>query len=304
MKKVYAILFLIGVLFFSGCASSNVKQGSDSEIVNGRGLEVDFQIDDNRISVGKIAYKLTLENSGKNPVELVRGDNFKIRTKQDWSSGEIITSESINSFYSKIFEENNERIIRNGEEIIVSGVLEINPDFLREADLENIDLEILINYNYKTEFTNNVIIDTTYEMGTDLFKVDGNVKQAAPVQITKIKLEPTLSKGNYELNFYFDDKGNRQMGDDGSVKLSNLKFEFSRDDIASSCKPYYEIGDKFQSVDEYVLNENVGDFVVICEVSIDENLGFYNTIISGSFEYDYNLKFTETIDLPEKDSRN
>lgn len=295
MEKTFSLIFLAFLLIFTGCSGiSNTKSGPVEKLISGKGLEVDFDIDDEYISSGKLRYEITLENSGELPVVLKR-ENFILSYSPD---DEIITSDSIESFYNKVFDGNSKIEIYSGQEFSTAGVLNIKNNFLTDTILSEFKIRLSINYDYSTQFSNNILIDTTYKKGSELFDITDKLSQAAPIVIDDIEMIPELEEGEFELIYYFDNNGYAGDMDNVYVEIKNVDMGIGTNSI--SCNPRIKDGDNFREVSKYFISSDMeGELIALCPVSLNSN-DIYNTITFGSFDYNYEMEFSEVISLPEK----
>lgn len=307
LSSLLSILFLM--LFFAGCSLSS-QSGDYTKIQNednsGNGLEVNFDIDDSRSTFKILRYDLTFYNSGKENVKLSK-DNIKIIASPIRSDGgNQFTSESINTLYSNIFQSSSELIlVQNQPELTIGGILEINDDYFKN-DLkqdDNFDINLNINYDYKTSFSNNLKLELDQK---NVLKSINSLSQAAPIQISKIEIHQ-IGIDSYEIGFWIQDYGKRP-NTGNAVNLENFQFTFSKDENLQNCN-YWEkesgslinkgpisSGVKMQSRTEKIL--------ISCPIDLsnfDKNAPF-TTSIRGSFDYNYKFTIKKKVSLPKDKS--
>ncbi len=300
MKKLTLVFFLIFILVFSGCTGFSGGKSKTPEIDRtGEGLKVSFQVDEKWISVRQLDYKLTLENSGVEPVVLKK-ENFLLKTDvkmQDSSS--VIEQASLDNFYKTLFKDSDSITIYHDQKISdVTGSLYIKDEFFKKRTQEKFQYVLSTKYDYKTTFSNNVQIDLK---SSELLKVLDTPSQAAPVQVKKIELK-RLPDEQYAVYYYLKDMG--QLSDNQrSVKLKNIQINF-RTSTLSGCKGlvfkdgvYKEVG-----IEALVINADTPEVIIACKVDVSdiEKTSKMITTTFGSFEYSYNIDIVKPITLPAK----
>jgi len=299
VKKIVAFLLLILViLVFSGCAGgSSVKTGSGQEDKTGYGLKATLKFDTRWISSGKVNYELTLVNSGVNTVTITQGDNFKLTTKMKLEGANLFTDDSINNFYSRVFQNGNDITLGHDQTITVAGVLQIRDDVLASKTIDSFDYVLQIIYHYKTEFNNNIHINTEFKT-SNLMTVKDSVSQAAPVQVTSLELIPGTTNTDYDLLFGVEDKAKSYSSSVQPVQIDNIVFSMGNAQL-SGCTPWTkESSNQYKTMDSPKLSSEFRNLVMRCQVSIDEGKD-YDTKVFGSFEYDYKIVQTGTVNLPK-----
>lgn len=306
MKKLFGVLFLIFVLVFSGCSSGGSGFslfGSTSKTPEvdrtGDGLKVTFNINEELISIGQLRYELTFENTGIEPVILTK-ENFQLKTDvkmQDGSS--VLDQKSLDDFYKTVFRDGEILTIYHDQKISsLTGPLFIKDEFLKKKTQEKFEYVLLVKYDYKTKFANNLEIDLRNVIP---LKVLDSMGQAAPIQVKDIKLE-RLPENNYIIKYFLVDKG-QSSDTDKSIKLKNINIKFRTQDL-SGCKGlvfkdgiYKDLG-----IDSLIINKETPEVIVGCKVNMDgiEKDSKMTTTTSGSFEYGYSIIIKKTIQLPVK----
>jgi len=300
MKKLTLVFFLIFILVFSGCATFSGGKSKTPEVDRtGEGLKVTFEVDEKWISVRQLEYKLTLKNSGVEPVVLKK-ENFLLKTDvkmQDGSS--VIEQASLDNFYKTLFKDSDTLTIYHDQKISdVTGSLYIKDEFFKKRTQEKFQYVLSTKYDYKTNFSNNVQIDLK---SSELLKVLDSLSQAAPVQVKKIELK-RLPDEQYAIYYYLKDMG--QLSDNQrSVKLKNIQINF-RTTILTGCKGlvfkdgvYKEVG-----IESLVINADTPEVIVACKVSFtdEDKAEKFITTTFGSFEYSYNIDIVKAVTLPAK----
>ena len=233
-KKFIVILVLILMVAFSGCSgkfsfpsssSSNLGKTPDVD-TSGKGLEVKFNVDDQWISTKRVDYTITLKNSGLN--EVVLGDeNVKLTTMQSTNElTSVFTDESIFEFENSILMDNGQLELNHDESREdIRGSLFIKDDFFADLTYEKINYLLSINYDYETEFSNNLEFDLNSKT---IMRVLDKVGQAAPVNIYKIEMTP-YSGDEYILNYYFRDNGpTGSSGNSISIQKNDIDLIFRK----------------------------------------------------------------------------
>lgn len=312
MKKNWIIIFMIiFMLLFSSCSKltgGNAPTSSGVEEIDttGNGLEVKFDITSKWISNRRIDYELTLKNSGVEPIKLSR-ENFFLKTDKRLNNGDQIpfTQESQDSFYEQIFK-NGEIILSHDQEISgIRGFFEVDETFFKENS--KLEVGLLVTYDYKTKFTNNVEID--------LKKLNLNVldtlSQAAPVKVTKIELKPSNDLKSYEIGYYIEDKGVSTFADGRNVEFNNFNLKFGENDLNSNChvwkknkeSKYSDMG--IMSSENLNLDEKNNILIIACikDFSI-YNQEKFTTVTSGSFDYKYKVELKKSVSFPDNKNSN
>ena len=305
MKKLLICLFLIIGVLLSGCTGGSSKTEYPEEDNTGYGLEVDFRINDEWISQRQLNYYISLKNSGKEPITLSQ-ENFRLGTVQrdgDSTESIVFTQESINLFYRRLLgEDNSLKIYQNTPEINSDGQLKIEEDFFNDVSNSKLDYFLKIEYSYRTEFSNNIVIDLS-QIRNKIDIVD-RLDQAAPIKVEKIDLVPNYE--GYKILYYIRDRG--PSSDDKLITLGNFEFEFGARNRISSCDFFSENdrGDIQKDGEEIIINKKQSGIIYACDVDLtdvdrNEPTGF---VTSGSFEYDYMITIRGSQRLPEKRGEN
>ncbi|MDA3855904.1 MAG: hypothetical protein PF569_06580 [Candidatus Woesearchaeota archaeon] len=299
MKKFLIAFFLTIILVLSGCSGSNSgKTGTDDQVTSGYGLEVDFKIDDRYIKQRKLIYELNFRNSGLKPVKL-SPSNVDLYTIQSEGQNSYFSSESLNSFEEKVFGNQGELELYNDQERDAAGTL-LFADNFDFKDYTKLDYLLEVKYDYETLFNNNLEFIEEFGM-FKLNKLD-KVSQAAPLQISDIKLVPGIENNEYILEYYFEDRGKSSSlaEDETTVEIRELTILFGSEDITSNCiglQKEESKRDKELSINELKVSRN-SDLVVECRITI-ENEDTFTTKTSGNFEYEYKIKKIGSISIPK-----
>ncbi len=300
MKKMFILLVLSFSLLFAGCSnlggSSNGGQtGAGEEVVKGEGLEVRFNIDDKYLDfTPDLDYSIEIENSGKHPITLDQSD-ISIETLQlnDDGSG-IIEEQSFEALKDNLFSKNSQIRMPYGTKREAHGTLKIIEDFYKQTAVSDFTINLNIKYEYETDFNNNLEINVAKnEMDTD------TISQAAPVQMTNIEYRPK-DETSFRLIYTIEDVGDSRF-DETIVEIDRIDVKLGNNN-PNSCEVYVEEGNKKTKVDnnQIRLTKDLQKVLYVCDYNLewdrDETI---NTVTSGSFTYNYELEFEETIRLPE-----
>ncbi len=300
MKKIL-VIFVLLIMVFSGCSKlgGSASSGSDKEVdKSGYGLEVDFDFDTKLVKDSKkLIYNIKLKNTGLKPVVLTR-ENFKLTTIEKNNNNNYYFSEqSLNNFYEKVFSQQPQLILINDQEKIVEGTILIDDSFYSVATNTNLEYLLEITYDYETIFANNLELNEEY----GLFKLNNldKVSQAAPVQISDIKLIPGESEKQYILEYTFEDRGKGYFaGDKTEIEINEINLKFGTKTITNDCTGIYKKGDnKIDEADMSSLKiKNDEQLFVRCDLQIDDTRSF-TTKTSGDFSYEYKVKLGSKITL-------
>lgn len=306
-KKTYFVLVLILVFLFSGCSIGNFSFGSSQQTGGnikvdntGKGLEVTLSTDTSQIANRIVDISLTLENSGKEPITLTKNSkSFSLTTQSsDNSLNSLFDKTSLDKYLNVVFKGKNTLTIYQNQKIeIPTFPLKFNPTEFKNIDKNQI-IVLHIEYDYKTDFSNNAQIDLK---SRDLFKITDTISQAAPVQFIDAKLK-MVDLDKYQLGFYFQDNGPSQKIKP-SVTLKNIKLEFSNQDIYSSqCELWNKKDSSFEKSSNNLiqLSNLIPEVLITCPVDLSSNSKQFSTQISGSLEYKYSLNFEDKVTLPDK----
>ena len=304
MKKSLICLFLIIGLLLSGCEGGS-KTDYPDEDNTGYGLEVDFRINDEWISQRQLNYYISIKNSGKEPIELSQ-ENFRLGTVQkdsDNIQSIVFTQESVDLFYRRLLGEDNIlKIYQNTPEISSDGQLKIEEDFFNDVSNSKLDHFLRIEYSYKTEFSNNIIIDLS-QIRNKIDVVD-RLDQAAPIKVEKIDLVPDFE--GYKILYHIRDRG--PSSDDKLITLRGFEFTFGARNRLSNCNFFAENdrADIQKEGEGIIINKKQTGVIYACDVDLtdvdrNEPTGF---VTSGSFEYDYMITIRGSQRLPEKRGEN
>lgn len=299
MKRNFVLIFLM-LFVFSACSGGLNFGGSKTNypdaVRSGDGLRISFNLDDRLIKSGKLSYEVTLSNDGKESIVLNR-ENFKLGVD---TTEQVFTQDSIDKFYLGVLG-GESLTLYQGQEIVKSGVLILDSNFLSDRVLPDFKVSLDVNYDYKTEFNNNL----EFYLDKSVFNLRtlDSVSQAAPVQIRSINLEPDFAD-SYLLEFEFSNVG--QSGNlfakEIVIDIDNFNVVLGTNDISSNCVPVYRKGNYDVEVEnrKYKINDNEGTLVAKCNVNFPNQVGEgFNTKVQGSFDYNYKMKFETKITLPK-----
>ncbi len=306
MKKYFIIIFLVLILFLSGCSgnnsffSGNNKIGKTQEDNTGNGLEVDFRISKQDILSKKLNYEINLKNSGKEPITLTR-ENINLHTIQKLNDGSnVFTQDSLNLFYTKLLGKTQSlTLVQNQEKNGIGGILKIKPEYFENINNEKIDYILNIDYDYKTSFSNNIELNLKENSRNKLTILD-SLSQAAPVKINKIKLENGNQESQYIFSFQIIDGSSFLTNKNTIIKFKNIINLKFRTQFLNNCK-YFIVKNNLNKevqLENFILNKNNNKLILKCLITINEKEKI-NTQISGELEYNYKTQKTETIKLPD-----
>ncbi len=307
--RFFGILFVLILIFFSGCAlkfpgsGSGAGTGGNKNVdTSGKGLEVNFKLDDEWISTKRLDYTITLKNTGLNPVEIGR-ENVKLSTIEQDNLESVFTSESLDAFYNSIVTDNGKLILHHDEKREdIRGSLYIKDSVFEDLTKEQINYVLEFNYDYETEFSNNLEFDLSK---VSIMRVLDTVSQAAPVNIVDIEVTPY--QGNeYILKYTFRDNGPSMGYKKRTVKISKneMDFVFRQKKLStSSCKILTRKNDGYVEMDgsNIILNDEYREVILGCVINLQdiEKSEVMTTATAGTFKYDYVLDIQDTIRLPE-----
>lgn len=301
MRKILIVIFLTLFLLLAGCSgTSSSKTGTNTQVTSGYGLEVDFNIDDKYIKQRKLIYELNLKNTGLKPVKL-SSSNIDLYTIQSEGQNSYFTSESLANFEEKVLGNQGQLELFNDQTRDAAGTLILTDNF-DFKDYQTLEYMLEIKYDYETLFNNN--LEFKEESGMfELNKLD-KVSQAAPLQISDIKLVPGISNNEYILEYTFDDRGvgSALSKDETAVQISELNIMFGSEDITSNCRGLQKESDKKDqelSLNELKVNRNT-NLVVECKITI-ENEDTFTTKTSGNFKYVYEINKKGSFSIPKFD---
>ena len=313
--KIILIMLLFSVfLLISGCSTSSIFPGtSKPSYINtpkvdttGDGLDVNLKLDNRWIGDKLVGYDLSLKNSGIEPIKLSK-DNFKISTLEILNGNKYVIS-NFNSFYSKVFQ-NGDLTLYHDQSLpsFVNGEFEINEEYFKDLTKNDFTILLNINYPYKTEFANNVVLN----MKTKTLNVKNSLSQAAPINVKKIILKPTINNGIYEIGFYIRDTSNSMFGSFSNLyreaDFTNMNFKFGTIKL-NDCSLWKEKDSVLQKVSDnlnynsmVLNNKNNRELVVVCKIDLRKfkNQETISTIVSGELDYKYYMRFSKKIELPE-----
>lgn len=308
MRKIFILILIFGVIFsgcsgiggsqngffdFSGFSSSGGNNNVPEVDNTGTGLDVNFNFDNEYIKSGRLIYTLSIKNSGSQLIKLRKETNLELKFG-DYLNEPIITTESRDAFYNKIFSESDEISLYQDQNYEQSGVLVINEKMLNSKTNTNFLVNLNVNYEYTTEFITNLELTEEY----DMFKISsgGSFQQAAPVQVNSLKLVPSYDVGKYILEVTINDKGDRgdvtDLNDEG-VELDDFKINFGKDSLSCTVK------DKKDS--SKLLVKKGSNLVLECPVTITDTKDF-TTQVTGSFEYVYKNLNQISVSIPTSSS--
>lgn len=307
------ILIVLLILFFTGCATTgNFSFGGGNSVKeedkSGVGLEVTINDDAKNIGLTKtIDFRIRLKNTGLKPIEMT-SENLEIstNTRNPQSLSDTAFDETtVEKLKSKIFEGGSltlEHDVNTGDEEIFA-TLKIDDWFYNDVSKTSLEYEFIFTYDYETEFTNSVRVNPKAKT---LQIRDSGASQAAPVEVTGIKLVPTdnYDQGEYYVVYTIRDNG--PSSQDSNVLLNNVEFTFNNQAL-TDCKfikdaaggsrvelPYNNLVIKKDTLEAYC-RLNIGEYV---------DLEYLDTITSGKFTYMYTVKKEFTTSLPKNRNTN
>ncbi|MFW5705241.1 MAG: hypothetical protein ACOCXG_05360 [Nanoarchaeota archaeon] len=289
MKNILAAVFVLILLIFAGCSMGSNKVGPDKKDISGDGLRINFDLGNEKISLGRVDYEISLENTGAQPIEISQNEfilNTVETTSDDFSS--VYTRESLDAFQRQIFPEGDFQIFQNQKIGPLRGSLFLEENFKENTAFEDLTTTLSVSFPYKTEFSNNVEIDINEKRP---IKIYDSVSQAAPVQIKNIELGQS-SLEDFTLNFILVDNG--QASGEHVVNIKEYTLSFRGQEL-QNCKFYAEKDDILQEINHLRLDKNIKEVIISCPIEkIDEKL---NTKIWGDFTYDYTISVSEKVRL-------
>ena len=302
MKKLF-VLMILTLFVFSSCSdfgSSSKKTNAPSIDTKGDGLELDFNVDSRAKGDGTVTYNLKVKNTGSDPITLSQ-ENFQLRTLQassDDINQPVFTTDSIESFYNRVFGSGTLLLYNNGNEINFNGKLAIEEDYFRNPNNDKIDVVLKVEYPYETKFSNSIEIDLT-KLDGEINYLGGKPSQAAPVKITKIILEPGFQIEDYEIKYTIENRGDKFS----IATINDIDFKFGAQNRLSNCRFIEEDRDTKREI-EYSpirLNDELRKVVYICSVDLEDvsNLDPITFVTSGTINYDYQMVIKDEISLPD-----
>lgn len=304
MKYRFILVLTILLFILSSCASlPGLNSGGSGggpdirEPTTGRGLELNFRIDTRWISLKEVGYRLEVRNSGRDPI-ILRPENVRLRTSevlQDGSSA--ITQDSLQEIYSQLFSQSGELILNNGQNKVVTGVITIDDRYFDDLNRQSFTYVLSVEYDYRTSFSNNVVVD----MENRRVSVD-RISQAAPVQMTRIELEPRQG-GRYVLTYHIEDRGDSSNLRGKRVEITNREINFGSNRL--SCDPYRLENDNRRELltSGAILTDNSNRILLVCDFNpsdYERQDGLVNSQTFGSFEYRYTVERSGTVSLPRQ----
>ena len=296
ISKKICILFVC-VLLFSACSASNggsipffggnSKQGSSDKPTNGLGLSYTFDVNTQRLP--DVNYDLLLKNDGDKPI-IITPENFKFHTINRYNGQDVFTQESLEDMRSTLFERGDILIPIGGEFKIQNRNLRIIDEVYftdgRDSLYDSIDYQMIISYDYVTEFDNNLELDLdTYEVTAR------GISQAAPIKLTDINL---INSNGDKLEFVIEDRGRG----DSSVQINDLDFTLGTNQL--NCKNYYKTTGSPKKIENTpILSNDFSTLLVVCDIDLsqyDDN-SITTTKTFGSFSYLYTLLEQGTINF-------
>lgn len=289
---------------FGGGSSSSSSSVTQKEDLTGKGLEFTFNLDDKWIDIRRVDYELTLENTGKKNVNLQRS-RVKLITEDRLTDANsyVFTSDSLNTFYTNLFTNGNDIVLVQNQKLSkpITGSLFIEPDFFLNLAKNSVKYTLSFEYDYQTEFKNNVQLDFRAGSKTWL-KVTDTLSQAAPVEITNIELTPSsVNQGNvYSIVYTIKETG--PADSENTVEIKDLKLVFSNQDL-SDCRYFTHAGSTLKEIqrDNLKITKTQKDILVVCNYDMSQFVSqeFSSSVTSGSFSYVYEVSKTGTIRLPK-----
>jgi hypothetical protein len=296
-KSFIALFFLI---FFSSCSSFIGSSSVPSEIIRGEGLEVRFNLkNDEWISTTReVRYDIRIKNSGKEDITLNGGDNFKLIFDISGYGDGVIEEDSLNQFYQDVLL-GSSKTFKPNEEISREGSLRIVDNIFSNINIEEFNIYLYVNYDYKTTFSNNI----DFDLDNNYLQVKDTISQAAPIKIKSI--DYFRSSNGPEIQFNIRDEG--ESGRNSDIVIENYQFRFSNSDITSDCKNFLKVEDRIIPVGSsgrLMLNSDTTEVVISCGIPIreDYNGNLVSTIVSGELNYNYKFSVSQRVRLPDERS--
>lgn len=308
MNKLFVGFVLLLMIFLGACSSTGgstsgvggkgggggTAQG-DEEDKTGKGLEISFDVDEKWLGVRELNYELRLKNTGKFDIEL-DSSNFELRTVQrDFNNNDIFELESMNDFYNTIFKDGS-LVLRQNQYMNYFGQLFIHEGFFDNPNNEEFQYVISAQYDYRTEFDNNLEIMP----GEKILKHD-TISQAAPIQVTDIELGVT--RDSFVIEYTIQDVGPGYFGDEKTIFIENIDLYFAESPL-SNCRAYAKKGDDVFPMDmgDVFLSDEQNRVVISCRINLDSypEFSYTNVKTEGSFEYSYQVQETRSVRLPDE----
>ncbi len=299
-KRIFLVLSIILILFsITGCSTLNMNSDSQSSSKidrTGNGLEVELNLDDSYISTRLISYELNLENTGFEPITLNK-DNIIISTTQ---LGDIL--KGLDKFKENLFFI-EPLVLNHNQKLspILKGEFEIDKNYFNDLNHHKIQLNLDINYDYKTIISNNINLDLK---NRELNILD-SVSQAAPVIIKRIIMKPTIDKGIYDLGFYIEDNSNLIQYENIIVKFDEINLKLGNENL-NDCKIFLEDDNNLVKISDTLqyskkINFQSTDYLlIICRINLNKyGSESFNTLISGEMDYNYAFSINKEINLPD-----
>jgi len=309
-RKFVFLFVLFLLLVFSGCSNnqylpflSNSNEVRGPNVDNsGSGLGVSLDLNTRWISDKIVSYDLSLKNTGVEPIILNR-NNFRLSTKQVLDGSQVLFG--FDKFYDDLFKNGDLKLYHDQDvPSIIKGQFEIIKPYFNDVNNNNIVLNLNVNYNYETKFSNNVVIDMSQKSLT----VKDTLSQAAPVNIKKIILKPTLNSNIYEIGFYIKDIASSFGVDYNEVDFTNVNFKLGINDL-NDCSLWANDGNGPKKIadtmdlNKMVLSKNkINTLIAVCKVDLSDytNDERRSTVVSGVLDYNYKLRISKIISLPDK----
>lgn len=308
MRKYLFMLFLSLTILLSGCSGLNLGGGSSDNVpeedITGSGLKINLELKDDWISQKRVDYYLTIENSGSDEIVLSR-ENFRLYTLQVDDDGvtDAFTDESVEEFYSNLFQNGDLILPQNAEITGISGQLMVENWLFSDLNAGSFDYVLEVLYDYKTHFKNNLEITKGEKKP---LRITDKLSQAAPVKISEIKAEP-FEDYIYYVSYKISNKGELNANDEYLIELNDFNIEFGSRRL-TDCIGYIEENGNKKKLErnEYILNKDRPQFYYACKVSFEnyDNLVTTTTTTSGEFSYNYANFEKGSISLPKERDEN
>lgn len=287
----FVFIFVV-LLFLASCGISSNTIEAPKKDISGDGLEVIFDLDTSWLSQRQLKYSLNIKNSGTDIIELNR-DNIKLKNSNGNFGESLFTSQSLEEFYNQFLREGDSlKLYQNTDLGDMEGVLELKEDFFEDLTYKNFDVILTIDYDTKTEFENTIEIN----LRDKELKLLDKLSQAAPIKIYDIKLFPKTS--NQYLIFYYL----RNTDSKTTAIINDQDIVFGANNRLNNCNYFREFNSDLKEKQELpiILNSQTKSVIYSCELDLsDVSMNNPTTFVSfGSFQYIYNIRLEEIINLP------
>jgi hypothetical protein len=294
-------IFLL--FFLSGCSvvGNNSIYSSGGDINrDGKGLEINFNIDSKDIQKGLLYYDLSIKNSGDKKIVLTKNDNFYLGVDKT-NIEDIIPRTEIDNFYRNIFLDSETIELYSGFNFDnIRGTIKVNKDYV--LDPTNSDFKIIlgINYPYKTDIFQNV----EFDLKNDKIIPKDKIGQSSPLELERFELELLdVSNNNYLIKFFFSMKSVFNFNQKSEIQLNDLKLKIGSKEL-ENCVLFKNIDGKIaenemSDISNLKLNENLRSFEVDCQYFFEEGTEKLNTEVSGEINFKHKILILNDVKLPD-----